>query len=79
MAEARGLCLVGVDYPADDELAARNEIPRRANRGRLLRRLTRVARRSSSNTLGTSSRVSPSLFSVKRLGLLRDPYTRTSL
>lgn len=28
VAEARGLCLVGVDYPADDELAARNEITR---------------------------------------------------
>ncbi|MEE3851002.1 tRNA pseudouridine(38-40) synthase TruA [Gordonia sp. LSe1-13] len=26
VAEARGLCLVGVDYPAADELAARNEI-----------------------------------------------------
>ncbi|WLP89762.1 tRNA pseudouridine(38-40) synthase TruA [Gordonia sp. NB41Y] len=28
VAEARGLCLVGVDYPAADELAARNEITR---------------------------------------------------
>ena len=25
---ARGLCLVGVDYPADDELAARNTVTR---------------------------------------------------
>ena len=28
VAEARGLCLVGVDYPADDELAARNTVTR---------------------------------------------------
>ncbi|GAB05835.1 tRNA pseudouridine(38-40) synthase TruA [Gordonia amarae] len=28
VAEARGLCLVGVDYPADSELASRNEITR---------------------------------------------------
>ncbi|MGP3708640.1 tRNA pseudouridine(38-40) synthase TruA [Gordonia paraffinivorans] len=28
VAEARGLCLVGVDYPSDDELAARNAVTR---------------------------------------------------
>ncbi|MEO9329824.1 tRNA pseudouridine(38-40) synthase TruA [Gordonia aurantiaca] len=28
VAEARGLCLVGVDYPADEELAARNAVTR---------------------------------------------------
>ncbi|MCR5979564.1 tRNA pseudouridine(38-40) synthase TruA [Gordonia jinghuaiqii] len=28
VAQARGLCLVGVDYPADDELAARNTVTR---------------------------------------------------
>ncbi|MXP20556.1 tRNA pseudouridine(38-40) synthase TruA [Gordonia sp. HNM0687] len=28
VAEARGLCLIGVDYPADDDLAARNEVTR---------------------------------------------------
>ncbi|GAA1479953.1 tRNA pseudouridine(38-40) synthase TruA [Gordonia sinesedis] len=28
VADARGLCLVGVDYPADDELAARNLLTR---------------------------------------------------
>ncbi|MGV9713789.1 tRNA pseudouridine(38-40) synthase TruA [Gordonia sp. NPDC003424] len=28
VADARGLCLTGVDYPADDDLAARNEVTR---------------------------------------------------
>lgn len=28
VAQARGLCLVGVDYPADDDLAARNDVTR---------------------------------------------------
>ncbi|MGC5247256.1 tRNA pseudouridine(38-40) synthase TruA [Gordonia sp. DT219] len=33
VAQARGLCLVGVDYPADDELAARNTVTRDVRRG----------------------------------------------
>ncbi|MFW0784070.1 tRNA pseudouridine(38-40) synthase TruA [Gordonia sp. CPCC 206044] len=33
VAEARGLCLVGVDYPAAGDLAARNEVTRDVRRG----------------------------------------------
>ncbi len=33
VAEARGLCLVRVDYPADDELASRNEVTRDVRTG----------------------------------------------